>query len=53
MEDSDEDMMVKVNHARGQLTDLAHSISQLLCCNLYSDVTVVCQNRSYDCHKVK
>ena len=53
MEDSDEDMMVKVNHARGQLTDLAHSIFQLLCCNLYSDVTVVCQNRSYDCHKVK
>ena len=34
------------------VTDLAHYISPLLYSSLYSDVTVLCQDRNYFCHKV-
>ena len=34
------------------VTDLAQYISPLLYSSLYSDVTVLCQDRNYFCHKV-
>ena len=52
MEETDQELMIKVNHCRGELTDLAQSLPQLLFSDLYSDVKVVCQDRNYDCHKV-
>ena len=52
MEESDPELMIKVNHCKGQLTDLAQALPQLLFSDLYSDVRVVCQDRNYDCHKV-
>ena len=51
-EDSEDEVMLSLTHVRGLEGDLAQFISGLLYSNLYSDITVLCQGRTYYCHKV-
>ena len=51
-EDSEDEVILSLTHVRGLQGDLAQFISELLYSNLYSDITVLCQGRSYFCHKV-
>ena len=51
-EESEDEVILSLTHKKGLEGDLAEFISGLLYSNLYSDITVLCQGRTYFCHKV-
>ena len=53
MEDSDEDINFEVVHKYGITHDYGLQFEKLAFNKLDSDITVVCDGKSYFCHKVR